>query len=606
MTVIVGLWDSDAKRADTVIAETSRLRPPLPWLERKAWSVGSLRVAIDAPGSTPVSQVSARTGAAALVVGDIVHDDADPNVADWLARQIASFGAEAVSSRNGYYLAVATDGHLELHLGADQLGLFPVYYWSHGATFAFATSPNAFLHHPLFDRTVDKSAVAGVLLTKHPTGNRTVWQAVRRLPPGHVLTWNPMRREVALRAVDPLKVHDAYFDQPRATQQRAVFHAFNDAVRRRTRLGPTCALLSGGLDSRLVAGALRWHSQEKVPALTLGERGDYELRCAQAVARSLGWPLHTVAVDLMRYPEWATWQQALEGAGATFTDFMWWPAAQAAHRRATRIMSGLLGDAVMGGSQIMYAYGGDPPGFSRDRQIARTLSMGFAPAEVSALLRSPGLGEAIVDELRATWQAYDGTPSQKAWQFDLYHRQRHHAGAVPARLAFGSWPTLPYTDNELLKTMAGLPACAFADRQLQLEFLTTKLPRLARLPLDRGGPDMTPVRPGPLWSARAALQRSAERLRDRIAPREARQYVRHFNLAGPGFAALRRSVQPLFAQCDDVFDPAVANRLLPPPDAAIPCRDPIVDGAKYKSLLGLAMQLARTRGLAADARSTVA
>lgn len=565
MTVIVGLWDSDAKRADTFVAETSRLSPPLPWLERTTWNVGSLRVAIDAPGSTPISQASAQTGAAVLVIGDIVHDDADPDAADWLARQIASHGAEAVSSRNGYYLAITTDGCLELHLGADQLGFFPVYYWSHGATFAFATSPNAFLHHPLFDRAVDKSAVAGVLLTKHPTGNRTIWQAVRRVPPGHVLTWNPTRREVAVLPVNPLKVHDAYFDQPRATQQRAAFHAINDAVRRRAKLGPTCTLLSGGLDSRLVAGALRWHAQDGVSTLTLGERGDYELRCAKAVARSLGWPLHTIPVDLMRYPEWAVWQQTLEGAGATFTDFMWWPAAQAAHRHGTRIISGLSGDGIMGGSQIMYAHGGDPPAFSMDRQIAHTLSMGYPPAEVSALLRSPGLGEAIVDELRATWQAYDGTPSQRAWQFALHHRQRHHAGAVPARLAFGSWPTLPYTDNELLKTMAGLPACAFADRQLQLEFLTKKLPRLARLPLDRGGPDMTPVQPGPFWPARAALQRSAAWFGDRIAPSEARQYVRHFDLAGPGFAALRRSAHPLLAQCDDVFDPAVADRLLPPP-----------------------------------------
>lgn len=570
MTVIVGLWDSDAKRADTFVAATSRLRPPLPWLERTSWNVGSLRVVIDAPGSTPISQASAQTGTAVLVIGDIVHDDADPHAADWLTRQIASHGAEAVSSRNGYYLAVTTDGRLELHLGADQLGFFPVYYWSHGATFGFATSPNAFLLHPLFDRAVDKSAVAGVLLTKHPTGNRTVWQAVRRVPAGHVLTWNPMHRDVALRAVDPLKVHDGYFDQLRSTQQRAAFHAFNDAVRRRAKLGSTCALLSGGLDSRLVAGTLRWHAQDRVSTLTLGERGDYELPCARAVARSLGWPLQTIPVDLERYPEWAAWQQTLEGAGATFTDFMWWPAAQAARQHGTRIMSGLLGDAVMGGSQIMYAYGGDPPGFSMDRQIARTLSMGYAPVEVSALLRSPGLGEAIVDELRATWQAYDGTPSQKAWQFDLYHRQRHHAGAVPARLAFGSWPTLPYTDNELLKTMAGLPACGFADRQLQLDFLTAKLPRLASLPLDRGGPDMTPARPGPFWPARAALQRSAARLSHRIAPREARQYVRHFDLAGPGFAALRRSVDPLFAQCDDVFDPAEAKRLLPPPRCGHP------------------------------------
>ncbi|WP_119293264.1 asparagine synthetase B family protein [Azohydromonas sediminis] len=601
MALIVGVWDSEAQRADSFLASTAQLAPPLPWLARTVWRSRDLKVAVDGLANIPFAQTSTETGTSVLVIGDIVHDDAATTTADWLVRRIEDDGPSAVCSRNGYYLAVATDGSQSLHLGADQLGLFPLYYWSHGATFAFATSPNAFIYHPFFHRSVDLSAVAGVLLTQHPTGNRTIWRKVRRVPPGHLLTWNPIRREVTMRAVNPLTVDDTFFDQPLSTQQRAAFHALNDAVRRRAKLGRTSVLLSGGLDSRLVAGVLRWHSRDKVPTLTLGEPGDYELHCAKAVAKSLRWWLRTIPVDLARYPEWAGWQQALDGAGATFTDFMWWPAAEVACQYGSRIMSGLLGDAIMGGSQIMYAYGGDPPAFSMDRQLARTLRMGYAPAEVSALLRSPGLGEAIVDELRATWRSYSGTPSQKAWQFDLYHRQRHHAGAVPARLAFGSWPTLPYADNELLKTMAGLPACAFADRRLQAEFLTAKLPRLARLPLDRGGPDMTPVRPTPFWPARAALQRSAERFRHWLAPREARQYVRHFDLSGPGFAALRRSVHPLLSQCDDVFDPAVAKRLLPPPESAIDCPDAIIDSAKYKSLIGLMMQLARMREQAMQA-----
>ena len=97
--------------------------------------------------------------------------------------------------------------------------------------------------------------------------------------------------------------------------------------------------------------------------------------------------------------------------------------------------------------------------------------------------------------MQRTWAGYSGLAAQKAWLFDLHHRQRLHVGAASWRLSFGAWPTMPYADAELLHVMAGMAPPAFAERCAQNNMLSEKFPQLAALPLDRGGPDTRPVMP---------------------------------------------------------------------------------------------------------------
>lgn len=588
MTLFTGIFGADAPQATRFLEGSRSLAPNLPWLARTDTRVGRLSLALDAAPGTPYATSESPSGRACFVLGDTLHDTGLDNAA-WLQDQCAAQGPEALARQNGYYLAGLLDEHETLYLAADQLGLMPVYYWTIGETFGFSTSPNAFLSHPDFVAHPDLMGVAGILLTMHPSGNRTVWEGVHRLPPGHLLRWRA-GEGVRLVDVNSLQAHDGHFQCPPSRCQALMQNALNEAVLRRSRLGETAILLSGGLDSRLVAGCLRWHATYKVPALTLGEPSDYEMQCARSVARRLGWRMHPVAVNLETYPTWATTQAKLEGSQTSFVEFMWWQALGVAHSLKPRIMTGFLGDAVMGGSQIAYACDPGTGEYGFATQFKKANRYGYPQEQVSSLLGQPGIAEAVVDELRETWASYTGLAAQKSWLFDLHHRQRLHVAAAAWRLSFAAWPTLPFTDSALLSVMAGMAVPAFAERRAQNAMLCDKFPQLAALPLDRGGPDTRPIMPTLTWKLGQHMRRAASRLPSLDRATERRQYVRHFDVNSVGWRRVRALAEPHRNLPFSLFDSRMLAELLPAADRMLETPDAVVDSARYKTLTGLLLQ----------------
>lgn len=597
MTLLAGIVDPDAAHVSPFMEGIRKLAPTLSWLTHIDTRLGRLSLSLDSAPQSPYSTCQGATGRAVFVLGDILHQ-AGTDSAAWLEAQSLDLGPEALGRQNGYYIAGMVDEQDALYLAADQLGLMPLYYWAENGRFCFSTSPNAFLFHPSFSPKPDRMGIAGALLTMHPTGNRTFWQDVRRLPPGHLLRWKA-HEGVRLTDVNSLKVHDRYFGWPLTRCQNLIQNSFNESVNGLAKLGETSVLLSGGLDSRLVAGCLRWHLPYKAPIVTLGEAADYEMQCARRVAKSLGWLMNPVTVDLNAYRDWAPIQTKLEGMQTSFVEFMWWQALEKMHDLKPRIMTGLLGDAIMGATQIAYGLDESTQEYAFDTQFTRTNRYGFRAAQVSRLLKEPGIGEAVVEELRADWNAYDGLPFQKCWQFDLKHRQRFHVGPAAWRLSFGAWPTLPYTDCKFVKVMAGMAVPVMGERRAQHEMLKRKFPKLAVLPLDRSGSDTTPVVPSLSWALKRQLSRPFESL-VKNKHIERRQYVRHFNVNGPGWQAVRELSENCRPVAEKLFDPEALKAILPPAGQPLPTPDPIIDGARYKTLMGLMLQLGTT--IAGDRR----
>jgi len=597
VTLFAGIVDPDAAHTRQFLEGIRNISPALPWLKHTDSRLGRLSLSLDSAPQSPYSTCQGATGRATFVLGDILHQ-AGTDSATYLEAQSLALGPDNLGRQNGYYIAGMVDEHDAIYLAADQLGLMPLYYWADQNRFCFSTSPNAFLYHPGFSPKPDLMGIAGVLLTMHATGNRTLYEDVRRLPPGHLLRWRA-NEGVRLTNVNSLKVHDRYFGWPLTRCQNLIQNSFNESVTRLAKLGETSVLLSGGLDSRLVAGCLRWHLPYKAPIITLGEPADYEMQCARRVAKSLGWPQHPVPVDLNAYRKWAPVQAKLEGMQTSFVEFMWWQALETIHDLKPRIMTGLLGDAIMGATQIAFGMDESTQEYAFDTQFARANRYGFTAADTSRLLKQPGLGEAVVEELRAEWNAYEGLPFQKCWQFDLHHRQRLHVGPAAWRLSFGAWPSLPYTGREFVDVMAGMAVPVMGERHAQYEMLKRKFPRLAVLPLDRSGSDTTPVVPSLSWALKRQLSRPFEALL-KNKHSERRQYVRHFNVNGSGWQAVRELSETCRPAAHKLFDLEMLAAILPPMNQPLPTPDPIIDGARYKTLMGLMLQLGTT--IAGDRR----
>jgi len=92
---------------------------------------------------------------------------------------------------DGYYGAVTWQAADKIIIGADILGLFPVYYYKNSEILLAGSSPELFRLHPLFYPRFNPAGFAGIVLTNGLFNGQTLWRDVRRLGPGNFLMWRP-------------------------------------------------------------------------------------------------------------------------------------------------------------------------------------------------------------------------------------------------------------------------------------------------------------------------------------------------------------------------------------------------------------------------------
>ena len=449
----------------------------------------------------------------------------------------------------------------DVTLTPDFLGLFPVFVWHQGTTFICASSPTFFLAHSAFRPRLDEHGLALALLLMHTACGRTLWRGVRRLPAATELTWsNGIAKEHRLSWV-PVEL--AEIDWP--TLQREIDDCLLASLER---CGPEpLLLLSGGVDSRILAGYVQELGRPG-RALTFGIPSDHEARIARRVARTTGLRHELINVDLSRFPEWA-WRQIHSCHVTTsVTDFSLWQLA--GMQLSQPLISGYLGDSVMGGSHINWAWDKTRGEFNFPSLLREIRKYGLPMDVLRRLLRFPNadvvLAEAL-ELLKQEFDSYDGLPFQKAWRFDLHHRQRFHIAKNFFRIAIKSWPATPYASRKLLDLCARLPLERIRGRAAQFDLLRRRFPELARLPLDRNSHDVRPVVQNDLgrlwWTIRS---RVANRMRTwrNTTENEQRYYHRIYNFnANPGWLAIRREALSVAPGLSHLFDLQTVRDLLP-------------------------------------------
>lgn len=396
---------------------------------------------------------------------------------------------------DGYYCAIDIDANNgALLVGTDVLGLYPVYYWSNQKDVCLvASSPELFRHHPAFESKIDLKGLVGILLTNGLVGGKTIWQNVYRLAPGK-------RLKVADFVTCEISGFDipndgAIQDVPFRGHLRTLDKAMRSAVTRHTggqkKLG---FMLSGGLDSRILAGYLA-ELPLSLSGITFGDNADNEMICARKVADEIGAthvaaPPGEKASDSEQLARW-------EHLAAGFCGLYEWGYQKELSKTADRVMVGHLLDRVLGGIQVGAAYDAKSRSMGVDHVMAYATSWGMEPDQLKALL--PDGKAHLVDEVLAELNDYYVSLSDaehvRAWIFDLHHRQRFHVGGVLWPTTFGAWPVVPVLDRELISCCVSMPASTIADRRAQLSLMTTFFPRLAALPLDRNSADTLPETP---------------------------------------------------------------------------------------------------------------
>jgi asparagine synthase (glutamine-hydrolysing) len=188
-----------------------------------------------------------------------------------------------------------------LFLARDRFGEKPLYFLESAGALVFGSEPHAVLAHPLGkDSPVALGAVATFLAFEYLPGSQSLRQGLRKLPPGHVLTFAQGRSEMRCYwRPDPDETgtqRTAESEDERLERLEAIL---DGTVRDRLVADvPVGVFLSGGIDSSLVAALVARHAPGLTAITVAMPDASYdETPAAKALARELGLTHEIVPLD---------------------------------------------------------------------------------------------------------------------------------------------------------------------------------------------------------------------------------------------------------------------------------------------------------------------
>jgi asparagine synthase (glutamine-hydrolysing) len=210
-------------------------------------------------------------------------------------------GARSVERLRGMFAFAIWDAHgRQLFLARDRLGVKPLYYVhaADGSLF-FASEIKALLAVGAVSPALNLPVLPDYLANHAPSGEETLIAGVRRLAPGHTLSWRDGRIQIAQYWSPP--IGDGAADRRSEADLVAEFSArFTEAVRLRLMADvPLGVFLSGGIDSAAITAAMSRLVPEPVRSFSVAfrERSANELSYARVVARAFGTQHHETVVS---------------------------------------------------------------------------------------------------------------------------------------------------------------------------------------------------------------------------------------------------------------------------------------------------------------------
>jgi asparagine synthase (glutamine-hydrolysing) len=589
--------DPDPHRRQQFLHAARQCSAALSGLRINHAEVGDLAVLWGCNSSAPHSCFRTPDGLA-LLLGYAIADNGDR----WDAPRLLTHWAQAAAPLpvfDGYYAAVVYQAARGLTLLGDPLGLFPLYRNEVGDVLIAGSSPEWCAAHPQLPVALNPAGLAGILLTNGLVANRPLMAGLKRLEAGRRLEWTASSGSRELETFQ-LQAAEACRHSSFGELCEHVDGEIRRAIQRhRPPQAKTNLLLSGGLDSRLLAGYL---SEEQVAysPVAWGRESDFEVQAATAVAASLGLPLTREP----REPEAeqfvtaarrsANWEHLASG----FAGHEAWLERDGVAQAAPFFWSGFAIDEILGG--FAAGSGRDPKtktwGFEFFfRKLNR---WGLAPAVLKRLLR-PSAADHLLDELIAGWKCdYERaglSVAQQGIRAKLESRVRFHIGSIVHRLSFSSWPLLPILDRRLLQLLFNLDVDALLERRLETELLLSRFPPLARIPFDTNSFRFSASKVKQGRNTASFVVRASDWLKYRgrrwywqyWRRAEPRRYYRMYDLNVPCWQAVRAAAEPYRSSVYEWLDRTTFDDLLPPPNVKIPCRDPFAEGAPRRALLGL-------------------
>ena len=268
-------------------------------------------------------------------------------------------GLDMVKELNGMYAIAIWDGRTQtLHLIRDRYGIKPLFYQQDQDYFRFGSEIKAILADPHVPRRPNHQALHDFLTFNYIPGQQTAFDGIYEVPPAHWMSINAQGKIRLERYWDLTFEADNTIDE--AT---AISHAgelMDKAVQRRLISDvPIGVLLSGGMDSSVMAALMAKHTPEPIHTYSIGfeDASFNELPYARIVARHFN-TLHrevTITPQKVRdlLPNYLTYIDEPYGDGSAIPTYL---VCQLAKEEVTVVLSGEGGDEAFAGYETYSAY----------------------------------------------------------------------------------------------------------------------------------------------------------------------------------------------------------------------------------------------------------
>ena len=316
-------------------------------------------------------------------LGHCFYSNSDSEV---ILHAYEAWGDRCVDYLEGMFaFALWDDKQQQLLAARDRVGIKPLYYAKTGQGLMLASEASALL--PLLEPKPEPEpmALAYVMTLGYVPSPWSIWRGVRKLEPGHVLTWQP-RTGLQTRC---------YWQPPRHInkESNAVdWQTLFEAVLSEHLLSdvPIGLFLSGGLDSSSVAAGLR-DIEQPVEAITISFPGSQhdEEPVAVAVTRHLGFSHRIVPIGLVDVDDLIRQVARAYDEPQSYSALLtMYQISQVAARNFKVVLAGDGGDEVFGG-YTWYQDLGNSLSLRRAVRCLRSVIRGTLPGEARFINKSP-------------------------------------------------------------------------------------------------------------------------------------------------------------------------------------------------------------------------
>jgi asparagine synthase (glutamine-hydrolysing) len=240
----------------------------------------------------------------------------------------------------------------QLTLVRDRLGIKPLFYGEYKGKFLFSSEIKAILADKQFPRRINNDGLAAYFTLGYIPGPYTIFQNIKKLLPGHVMT-------VEKGKVKEKRYWDIFFKSDRTKSEEIFIEEFvpllEEAVQKRLMSEvPLGAFLSGGIDSGTIVAMMSRVTSSPVKTVSIGFGGDIggyldERGLAKLVANRF----RTDHMDFVVFPKpEGLVEKIISAFDEPFADDSVIPSyfvCKSAKEKVAVALSGLGGDEVFGG-----------------------------------------------------------------------------------------------------------------------------------------------------------------------------------------------------------------------------------------------------------------